>query len=72
MIKISIGIFNIATGKVFNLQKIFYLIKKKKQKDFSKKVPKKNITANINKIKEIGRRPRFGILDILRNFKNKI
>ena len=72
MIKKSNGIFNIATGKEVNLQKILYLIKKKNQKNFSKKLPKKNITADINKIKEIGWRPRFGIIDILRNFKNKI
>jgi UDP-glucose 4-epimerase len=72
MIKKSNGIFNIATGKAVNLQKIFFLIKKKNRKDFSKKLPKKNIIADINKIKEIGWRPRFDIFDILRNFKNKI
>ena len=72
MKKNSCGVYNIASGKIINLQKLFYLIKKNSNKTYFKKSPINNIIANINKIKKIGWRPRFGIRDILRNFKNKI
>jgi hypothetical protein len=66
------GVFNIASGKAVNLQKIFNIINKINKKNFIKKFPKKNILANINKIKKIGWNPKYTIFNILKNFEKKI
>jgi len=65
------GIFNIASGRAVNLQKIFNIINKITKNKYNKDFPKNNIYANINKIKKIGWKPKYTIFDILKNFKKK-
>jgi nucleoside-diphosphate-sugar epimerase len=66
------GVFNIASGKAINLLKIFLIINKNIKYNLKTSKPKKNILANINKIKNIGWRPKYNFSNILENFKKKI
>lgn len=63
MVEKKTGVFNIASGKKINLLKIFELITKKKIKKTVS--PKNNIFANINKIKNLGWKPKYDIIDII-------
>ena len=62
----SSGIYNIGTGKPTNLFSIVKLINKKNKKIFYKKNQKKtSLIANIDKIKKIGFKPKYGIKKII-------
>ena len=66
------GVFNIASGKAINLLKIYLIINKNIKYNLKTSKPKKNILADINKIKNIGWRPKYNFSNILENFKKKI
>ena len=60
------GIFNIGTGKATNLFRIVKLINRENKKIFYKKNEKKtSLVANIDKIKKIGFKPKYGIRKII-------
>ena len=64
--KNSTGIFNIGTGKATNLFRIVKLINRENKKIFYKKNDKKtSLVANIDKIKKIGFKPKYGIRKII-------
>ena len=52
------GVYNIASGKKINLNKIINLIQKK---DLTYKNPKNNIYADIKKLVNLGWKPKYNI-----------
>ena len=60
------GIYNIASGKKVNLNKIINLIQKK---ELNYQNPKNNIYADIKKLVNLGWKPKYNIKNILNEYK---
>ena len=63
------GVYNVGTGRKVNLIDIISYAQKKKIVLNEK--PKNNLYANIKKIKSLGWKPKYKIVDTLREFKKK-